>query len=207
MPSRNIIKTDAPDCYYHIYARGNNKQNIFIDDDDFATFLNLFKRYLADEQSFDNHKVPYPHLKDKLHLIGYCLMPNHFHALVYQIEKGAMETLMRGVLTSYSRYFNKKYDRCGPLLESRYKASTINAQQYLKHIARYIVLNPKSWLTYKYSCLPYYLGTQKAEWFDSVPILELFNNKPEEFKGFLNDYKDYKKVLDNIKYELANDVI
>lgn len=203
MPSRNILKTDSADSYYHVYTRGNGRQLIFKDDSDYATMLNLFKRYLSDKQVFDNHKVPYSHLKNKVQLLCYCLMPNHIHLLIFQKEEKSMRNLMQAILTSYSRYFNKKYKRRGPLFESRYKASKISNQQYLLHIARYIILNPDNWRDYIYSSLPYNLETTKAEWFSPEPVMNLFNNK-KDFMVFLEDYVGYKKMLDEIKYELAN---
>ena len=69
-------------------------------------------------------------------------MPNHIHLLVYQHQPQAMAQFMRSVLTSYSRYFNKRYKRSGSLFESRYKASLISDDAYLEHISRYIHLNP-----------------------------------------------------------------
>lgn len=205
MPSRNVLKFDIANSFYHVYARGNSRQNIYLDEQDYATFLNLLKRYLSKEQQFDNHGVPYPHLTNKVELLCFCLMPNHFHLLLYQKEEKAMQTLMRGVMTSYSRYFNKKYDRSGGLFESRYKASHIGQDSYLDHISRYIHLNPKEWRTYKYSSLPFYLGQKKAEWLKQERILELFDNR-EGYATFVADYQDNKRMLDAIKHELANTI-
>lgn len=204
MPSRNILKIDVEEGYYHIYARGVNKDTIFKEDTDYHVFLNLLKRYLSKEARHDTYGVPYIHLYNKLELLCYCLMPNHFHLLIYQNEKGAMPTLMRGVMTSYSRYFNKKYQRRGPLFESRYKASLILNDSYLEHITRYIHLNPRDYKTYPYSSLPYYISTLQAEWVRPGRIIELFNNT-EYYTTFLEDYEDIKKMNDEIKHELAND--
>jgi putative transposase len=205
MPRRNVLKVDVPDCYYHIYARGNNRAKIFIDGRDYAVFLNLLKRYLSREQQQDKLGALYPHLFGRLELLCFCLMPNHFHLLIYQAETGAMSALMRGVMTSYSRYFNKKYGRTGPLFESRYKASLIHSQQYLDHITRYIHLNPGNWRNYPYSSLPFYMGRQSAEWVMPERILELFKSS-QDYSEFVADYEDYKSMLQAIKHELANTV-
>jgi putative transposase len=202
MPSRNVLKLDVPETYYHIYARGNSRSEIFLDDEDFATFLNLFKRYLSIERQHNRLGVLYPHLHGKLELLCYCLMPNHFHLLVYQRDAGSMPLLMRAVMTSYSRYFNTKYDRSGALFESRYKASMITRDVYLQHITRYIHLNPINWQTYRYSSLPFYSGRQQAEWLLPDKILNLFKNR-EAYLAFVKDYEDNKRMLDQIKYELA----
>src|SRR5690606_32052011 len=108
MPSRNVLKIDIPNTYYHVYARGHSRQNIFVDTADYDFFTKLIARYLSKEQQHDRVGVVYPHLHGKLELLSYCLMPNHFHLLFYQVEEGAMTLFMRGLMTSYSRYFNKK---------------------------------------------------------------------------------------------------
>jgi putative transposase len=205
MPSRNILKYDVANSYYHIYARGNNKQKIFIDNDDYVYFTKLLARYLSKSQRFNNLGVPYPHLYGKLELLCYCLMPNHFHLLCYQKTEKAMSTLMRGVMTSYSRYFNTKYNRTGSLFESRYKASHIDSQSYLDHISRYIHLNRKDWEETKYSSIGHYLGDKRSEWVLPERIMQLFNSKTD-YKNFLIDYQDHKEMLDIIKYELANNI-
>ena len=205
MPRRNVLKVDAPDSYYHVYARGNNRLNIFRDKRDYAIFLSLLKRYLSIEPQQASEGYIYPSLAGKVALLCFCLMPSHFHLLLYQYDEKAMETLMRGVMTSYSRYFNKKYKRTGTLFESRYKASLISQQSYLEHITRYIHINPASWQKYPYSSLPFYLGKQKADWVIPQRILGLFGTK-QEYLSFLKDYEDNKRMLDEIKYELANTI-
>lgn len=109
MPSRNVLKIDVQESYYHIYARGASRQDIFLEPADYYIFLELFRRYLSPEEIRDNSGIPYAKLGDDIELLCYCLMSNHFHLLVYQISEGAMQRLMRGVMTAYSRYFNKRY--------------------------------------------------------------------------------------------------
>lgn len=206
MPSRNILKNDVEHSYYHVYVRGNNKQKIFIDEEDYAYFTKLLARYLSADQQFNRLGVPYAHLYGKLELLCYCLMSNHFHLLFYQVSERAMSTLMRGIMTSYSMYFNSKYQRKGPLYESRYKAASIDNQSYLDHISRYIHLNRKNWQDTKYSSIEYYLSPKRAEWIKPERILQLFSSR-QDYKNYLADYEDYKEMLDIIKYELANDII
>lgn len=205
MPSRNILKVDIAESYYHVYARGVNKSIIFHDEMDFTRFLSLLKRYLSKECSQSKVGLPYPHLYNKLELLCFCLMPNHFHILLYQAESGSMTLLMRGVMTSYSRYYNKKYQRTGPLFESRYKASRIDSDNYLHHISRYIHLNPNDWQHYKYSSVRYYLDKYAAEWVRIERVMALFKNR-EEYKQFLEEYKEEKAILKELKYELANTI-
>lgn len=114
MPSRNVIKIDIPDSHYHVYARGASRAEIFHDGEDYNYFLSLFGRYLSVDEKSDSVGRPYVHLREDLELLAFCLMSNHFHLMFYQNSEGSICTLMRGVMTSYSRYFNKKYDRYVP---------------------------------------------------------------------------------------------
>lgn len=202
MPSRNVLKVYVADGYYHIYNRGVNKQDIFIDNDDYRVFLNLFKRYLDDWPHKDKNGREYEWLHDQIILTAYCLMPNHFHLLIMQKKSNMMTQLLRNVCTSYTRYFNKKYKRVGPLFQSRYKASYITNDSYLQHISRYIHLNPKNYKNWDYSSYKYYLGKAKTAWINPQPILDLFEG--DSYYSFVTDYEDHKKMLDEIKAELAD---
>lgn len=203
MPSRNVIKTDTPDTYFHIYARGVNKQQIFLDADDFTYFIYLVARYLSTESSHNKFGYAYPNYSQRLELLAYCQMPNHFHLLVYQKSIGVMTDFMRSLMTSYSRYFNLKYKRTGPLFESRYKASPITTQPYLEHISRYIHLNPRSWKKYKHSSLRFYLNEPSPIWLRPGRILGVFTDKAA-YETFVSDYEDHKEMFDEIKHELAD---
>jgi putative transposase len=206
MPSRNVIKIDVEQSYYHVYARGHGRQQIFKDDEDYRVFLNLLKRHLSIDGVTDKYGKPYAHLRGQIELLCYCLMENHFHLLLYQQEKGAMSKLMRGIMTSYSRYFNKKYDSSGSLFESRYKASRIASDAYLVHISRYIHLNPDDWRAYPYSSVSAYFGIGQPEWLQQDKVIDLFESLPV-YADFLDDSNDYEESLDDIKYELANNIL
>jgi putative transposase len=203
MPSRNVLKDDIPETYYHVYFRGGNRSRIFRDAADFEKFLQLFARYLSLEEVRNSAGISFPNYHYKLELVAFCLMPNHVHLLIYQRQQGAMTEFMRSLLTSYSMYFNKRYKRSGPLFESRYKASRITDDSYLEHITRYIHLNPRAWQAYEYSSLPYYLQQVTDEWIDPKRILELFAG-PDEYLQFVKDYEQNKEMLDILKHELAN---
>lgn len=203
MPSRNVIKIDVPKSYYHVYARGNSKRDIFREDADYRVFLNLFKRHLSMAEARDNYGRPYPHLRGALELLCYCLMTNHFHLLLYQEDEGAMQRMMRSIMATYSRHFNKKYKSSGPLFETRYKASRISSDPYLMHISRYIHLNPKNWRAHPYSSIHAYFGIGQPEWLQQGRIVELFDSLPV-YADFLDDYEDHKAALKDLKRELAN---
>lgn len=204
MPRRNVIRSDGQDIFYHVYARGANKRRIFLDEEDFLKFLQLLERYLSPEDARNPYGVPYPNFYNKVDLLAYCLMPNHFHLLVYQRQVHMLTSLMQSVMTSYSRYFNLKYKRTGPLFESRFRASPIADEAYLEHITRYIHLNPRQWRYYEYSSLPYYLQQDTVSWVRPERILSMFAT-PKEYLQFLEDYQENKKMMDILKKELANE--
>jgi putative transposase len=203
MPSRNVLKQDAPQSYYHVYARGINRQRIFREPADYEKFLRLFARYLSLEETHNRNGLSFPNFYNKLDLLAFCLMPNHFHLLVFQYQQGAMTEFMRSLLTSYSMYFNKKYKRSGPLFESRFKASLISDEAYLEHISRYIHMHPRSWRDYEYSSLPYYLQQVTDAWLRPERITDLFVT-PTQYLNFLDDYQQNKEIMDILKHELAN---
>lgn len=186
MPTRNVVKVYAPDSFYHLYTRGVDKQDIFRDGEDKTMYLGFLKRYLSRKQPKRKGHVIYKSFADTLDLLAYCLMDNHIHLLIYQHEDiQAITELMRRVMTSYSMYFNKKYDRVGPLFQSRYLASRIDSDAYLHHISRYIHRNPGQWRTYEYSSLRYFTGEARSEWVKPAVIMSLFNNDPKSYIEFV----------------------
>ncbi len=205
MPSRNRLKAYVADAYYHVYNRGLNKQSIFLDNQDYAVFLNLLKRYLSKTVESDRKGRAYETLNNEIELLAFCLMPNHFHLLVYQRKPDAMTKLLQRLGTSYTMYFNKKYEHSGPLFQERFKASLVLRDDYLQHISRYIHLNAKGYRTWEFSSIDYFLGNKQAEWVKPNRILKLFESK-KEYEQFLKDYEGQKKILDEIKSELANDI-
>ena len=165
--------------------------------------LQLFSRYLSLKEAKNSAGISFPNYSNRLELLAFCLMPNHVHLFIYQHQQGVMTEFMRSVLTSYSMYFNKKYKRTGPLFESRYKASHITNDAYFQHISRYIHLNPRSWKTYEYSSLPYYLHQVTDEWIVPRKIIDDFES-PTEYLKFLEDYEEAKEMIDILKHELAS---
>ena len=204
MSSKNSRKIYVSENYYHVYNRGVEKRPIFLDADDYAVFLNLLKRHLEKQSVKDKCGRQYQNFHKDIELLSYCLMPNHFHFLFYLHNNiSALPNLMRLVTNTYVNYFNRKYQRVGHLFQDRFKASMVLRDDYLQHITRYIHLNPKSYLDYKWSSLPYYIGHQNADWIKPERILTIFCNS-EEYVKFLHDYSGYKDSLEEVKYELAN---
>ncbi|MES2971648.1 MAG: transposase [Patescibacteria group bacterium] len=203
MPSRNIIKEQAAQSYYHVYARGASKQKIFVEATDYGYFIKLLERYLSNKPVISKTGEAYPHFLNQVELLAYCLMSNHFHLLVYQSDVPFLEKFMRSLMTSYSRYFNLKYKRTGSLFESRYKAVRIDQDAYLRHITRYIHLNPRLWEHYRYSSLNYYRQGNEPVWLRTSKILDLFSSR-EGYMDFVSDYEELRDMLAELKHQLAD---
>ena len=142
--------------FYHIYSRGNSKQKIFLDDNDRDRFVKLL--YLCNsENSIDFREDIVRKRIDAweferggvlISIGAWVLMPNHFHIYLTSnsrksdFREEAITGFMRKLLTSYSKYFNKKYARTGGLFESKFKSVHINNDSQAKYIFSYIHLNP-----------------------------------------------------------------
>jgi putative transposase len=208
MPARNIVKTYVAGGYYHIYNRGIEKRIIFMDEMDYKTFLKYLKEALSPPPDPKNMRVtvnlkggtfkglpkPVKNFKDSINLIAYCLMPNHFHLLVEQTEIMDMKKFMQSIITRYSMYFNKKYNRVGKLFQGHYKAVLVSDENYLLHLSRYIHLNPYEYTKHlkdAYSSYPEYLGRRKTLWIKPQVILSFFKNANKDFMKGINTYQDF----------------
>jgi putative transposase len=112
--------------FYHIYNRGNNRQNIFFERDNYLHFLHLTREHLV------NNGVD---------ILAYCLMPNHYHFLVY-LRDDNLSAAMHRLSVAYTKGINKRFNRSGSLFEGRFQSIHINDPDYLIHLSRYIHLNP-----------------------------------------------------------------
>jgi putative transposase len=188
MPARNSIKEYVEGGIYHVYNRGVAKGDIFIDCEDYKSFLFYLKVYLLDPvlkvarlQGADSSRVERKSFYGRIELRGYCLMPNHIHLILAQTDKTALTEFMRCLMTNYVMYFNRKYERVGPLFQGKFKAILITHDEQLKYLSKYIHLNPCKGRTlaerpeeYEYSSYLYYLESQKADWFSPDYILSMF---------------------------------
>jgi len=206
MPKKNIVKEYGADEYYHIYNRGGNKKDIFLEPNDYYYFISLFKRHLSDELISDSSGRPFTKYSDEVELVAFCLMPNHFHILCYLKEPNGIIRLMRSVMTAYTMYFNKKYKCSGKLYEGVFLASRIDNDIYLWQVSRYIHLNPidggEDYVNYDYSSMPYFAGVKKASWLHIDKLVET-DEDIREYLKFVSDYKTMHKDLKFLKNVLA----
>jgi len=132
---------------YHTYNRGVGKMDIFRDTQDYLYFLLLIKHDLFPAEFKVKRSKLNPYVKkqlpaDSFDLIGYCLMPNHFHLLIRQNQNIKIGVLIKKITTSYAIYFNKKYERVGTLFQGRFKAVCVGDNRQLKVVFDYIHNNP-----------------------------------------------------------------
>lgn len=232
MPSKNALKIYVENGFYHIYNRGVEKRNIFLDEQDYKVFLSYLKLYLTNKDESINLIKKRNDLSDdqkdeklsklmalknffnKIELLCYVLMPNHFHLEIRQENSNDMEGFMRSLITKYSKYFNKRYDRVGPLFQGRYKAVLITNESYLLHLGRYIHLNPQeiisnkqSLSSYSWSSYPVYINNMSVSWLNKNYFLSDFKKNNgfsfNSYQGFVEGYREetfeeikaYKKLF------------
>ncbi len=209
----------VPGEYYHIYNRGNSKQKIFTDKNDYQRFVDLLYAVNSEDKfnfsdSIKGISVYERSPKDKLISIGaYCLMPNHFHILVTPLSEEGLSRFMQKLSTAYAMYFNKKNNRTGSIFEGKFKAEHLKDDIYLKYIFSYIHLNPikliqKDWKeiglrdkqkaidylnNYKYSSFLDYLDKERNE--------NLILKKKDFPDYFLNKKGFIKEIMTWITYK------
>ncbi len=145
--TRSIII--APDEFYHLYNRGVEKRTVFRKRADYERFVALL--YLANQNEPADLKYQGRSFSEitetregapLVDIVAYCLMPNHFHLLVRELEEGGTSKFMQKLTTGYTMYFNKRYERSGALFEGTYKARHADEDRYLRYLISYIHLNP-----------------------------------------------------------------
>jgi putative transposase len=134
--------------YYHIYNRGVDKRDIFLDEYDHLRFLQSLVEFNGldpigsiYENKFNRDKRLGGSTSKLVDMVCYCLNPNHFHFLLRQMEDKGIEKFMHRLSTGYTKYFNQKNTRSGALFQGRYKAKHIDSNEYLFHVSVYVNYN------------------------------------------------------------------
>ena len=201
------------DQYYHIFNRGTEKRKIFTQSRDYNRFLQTFFYY-----QFTNLKKSFSKLtkselelfkpfgdEKQVEIICYVLMPNHFHFIIKQLKEGGISSFISKFCNSYSKYFNTKYSRVGPLFQARFKAVLIDTDEQLIHVSRYIHLNPivsgltKNLADYRWSSYHEYL-TGKNLICSIHEVLNLFSSL-NDYKNFTEAQIDYGTTLEILKHK------
>ena len=142
---------------YHIYNRGVEKRDIFLDDKDYLRFIHDLFEFNDRDSAFNvayhfnskSKEVKSQYLEKErkprkllVEILLFTLMPNHFHLLLKQKQENGIVKFMQKLGTGYTNYFNKKYDRVGGLFQGRFKAVLINEEAHFIHIPFYFHTNP-----------------------------------------------------------------
>ena len=120
------LRIEYPNALYHITSRGNRRENIYLNDNNRSTFLDILSQ-----------------VRDRFNWVfhSYCLMSNHYHLLVETPEANLSQG-MRQLNGVYTQKFNQAHRRDGHVFQGRYKAILVQKDAYLLELSRYIVLNP-----------------------------------------------------------------
>lgn len=214
---------------YHVFNRGVEKRPIFIDDHDHLRFIRglLIFNDIKPILNF-NHKFEAVYKSDKdkdreplVDILGFCLMPNHFHLLLRQKEDDGIRKFMTKIGIGYANYFNLKYERVGGLYQGNFKSVLIDDESQFLYIPYYIHLNPLGLIfpdwkekginkpkraleflnSYRWSSHPDYAG-----WSNFSSVLEM-NPLNEIFNGAENYKKDLYEFIKDVDFSDIKDVL
>ncbi|MEN2489220.1 transposase [Flavobacterium sp. B11] len=177
--------------YYHVYNRGNNSENIFIEEKNYSYFLEKVKKYI----------LP---IAD---VYAYCLLKNHFH-IVLRIRdridlpekfKEKIHLPFSNLFNSYSKSINKAYNRTGSLFQEHLQRNRIENEEYLKQLILYVHLNPikhmfsEDFQSYKHSSYRSYLS-DKSSSLDKGFVIKLFN----DLENFIFCHDERKLIYEGV---------
>ncbi|MBN1794645.1 MAG: transposase [Candidatus Omnitrophica bacterium] len=202
---------------YHVYSKSIAGFKIFNSEEDFTRVIEGLQYYQRAGilPSFSYYKEM-PELSGVQHekyfnrrarhrlvdIVAYCIMPTHIHFILKQLQPFGVTLVMKKLLNSYTKYFNMRHRRKGPLWEGRFKAVLVKTDEQLLHLTRYIHLNPvtaelvdnpEDWAFS--SCREYLALTQEK----MCNYEGLFTIEPDSYREFLLNRIDYQKELASIK--------
>lgn len=212
MPCRKTILATGE--FYHVLNRSLDRAPIFNNKRNLYNFLLCAKYYLSFSppvkfslyrKNVNKYQI---NLSDPIvKILAYCLMPNHFHFILFQNRDNGIRTYIQKLSNSYVHYINLKTERKGALFESTFKAIRIESEEQLIHLSRYIHLNPvtaylvKRPQDYEYSSFSAYMGSRSLIPIESSFILSQFSDL-NKYKNFVLARSDYQRKLDEIKHIL-----
>ncbi len=189
------LRIEYPGAYYHVISRGIHQDRIFTNDRDKEKFL----EYL--ESAAERFLII---------IHTYCLMDTHYHLLV-ETPEANLSAAMQWLNVSYAAYFNRRYDRHGHLFQGRFKAILIDAHGYLKHLSRYIHLNPVRAqmvlmpATYRWSSYGAFIGKEKVPSFlETSRLMSYFGRTQKDARA---NYRDFVEKIDFRTLENPNDEV
>jgi putative transposase len=176
------------DSYYHVYNRGNNKEDIFIEEKNYGYFLLLMTKYISPVCS----------------ILAYCLLKNHFHLLIKTnetIESKVISQAFSNFFNSYSKSINKTYNRTGSLFQDRFSRIKVEEEIYLKNLILYIHLNPtnhglvRDFSKYKHASYQSIISVKPTK-LEREFVIKLF----DDVENFIAAHTHYKIKKDDMYY-------
>lgn len=205
--------------YLHALKRGGRGMSITNDDSDRWRFVRLLyyanDKYANEWWERDTKNLGmfgrpdnWPKRHSLVKILSYALMPNHFHLLLKEINKGGVSKFMQRLCGSMTRSFNEKYDQKGSIFQGAYKARLVDNDEYLRHLAVYIMVKNSfelypggfeeavknfndayDWATeYPFCSLADYAGERGSSKILDKDILGEIFEHPKDFKNFARDY-------------------
>lgn len=191
--------------FYHVYNRGVARQPIFLRHSDYERFMLAFGYYRFAESQMSLSRLLdvnreererwLAHMtqraQQRVSIVSFALMPNHFHFLLRVLVDGGLSTFMGQLANSYSRYFNVIHDRVGPVFQGPFKAIRIETDAQMIHLSRYIHLNPLTghvvreteWRSYPWSSFSEFLRG-RSSLVDLAPVMRHFPS-PTDYERFV----------------------
>lgn len=206
--------------YYHVFNRGVAKQATFMNKSNYERAMLTLEYYrytnppiklskFKDLSTEDKSRIELElrHKNDRLvDVLSFVIMPNHFHFLLKQNVDEGISKYLSQFTNSYTRYFNTKNNRVGPMFQGVFKSVHVESSEQLIHLSRYIHLNPYvsslvpkiELATYPWSSLPAYLG-RGNNFIDLESMKSQFRGK-FNYKDFVFNHSDYARELEIVKY-------
>lgn len=192
-----------PDQYYHFYNRGNNRQAVFFERDNYLYFLKGIKKYL----------------RESVEILVYCLMPTHYHILVRirqtsEVLKtsevsGKVSLAMQKFGISYTKAINKRFERVGALFQGQFQAKPIQHYNHLLNLCVYIHANPvKDGLValpedWEFSNYLEWMNLREGTLVNREFIEGNFGT-PEEYKRLVMEYIKTRNLPDDVRKYLQD---
>ncbi len=187
---------------YHIIQRGNNRQNVFREPEDFESYLHVLKRFKK---------------KYSFKLYCYCLMSNHVHFIIEPTQAKTLSKIIQSITLSHIRLYHSKYSSSGHLWQGRFKNPIIQADNYLLQCLKYIELNPvragivKTPQEYKWSSYAFHAAGK-----DDMRILDkdvvyssLAQTDEERYKAYQRflAFEQEEEIVECIRTSMASGIL
>jgi REP element-mobilizing transposase RayT len=179
------LRIEFEGAFYHVIIRGNQRQNVFLEEKDFLKYL----EFLCDYKDRYGFRV-----------YGYVFMGNHVHLLL-ETGQVPLSRVLQGINQRFTMYFNWRYGTVGHLFQGRYKAILCDKDAYLFRLVKYLHYNPvragmvRQPEEYRWSSHRAYLGLNRDELVDTGLVLRMFS---EDLKRGRRLYREYMRKEEKI---------